>query len=115
MEVISAVKLIAAVTVAILSFLGIAFGGFFSYLAAKHSRQANDAVNHTGEDSHRIYDLAQQNHKAILDTQSALVEFMLSQTAAVDRIEKEVQDHVEWEMRQTYPDPQPGGEPEPGA
>lgn len=54
-----------AITVALLSLMGITFGGFWSFMAAKHSRQANDAVNHTDIEGKRIYELAMQNHELL--------------------------------------------------
>ena len=102
-------EFIVAITVALLSFCGIAFGAFFSYLAAKHSRQANDAVNHTGDEGHRIYDLARTNSRMIEVTQQQLMNWILhqrqamaEQTESLDALKSELKKHDEWERATKY-------------
>lgn len=67
---------IAQLILGLFTLLGVLVSSFFAMLGARNSKigavqaqAANKAVNSTGEEGHRIYELATQNHFAIHDVQ----------------------------------------------
>lgn len=93
----SLIELLTALGV-VFTALGVITANLYSRDASKTSRSTNNAVNHTGEEGHRIYELARQNHEAIDQIQSAL----LSHVTKLADVEAKLKEHDDWERDKKY-------------
>jgi hypothetical protein len=86
---------LAQVSVSLLTLAGLVFTAFFAFLGARHSKSANNAVNHTEGVGHRIYKLATDNHtmgtansEAIERVHVLLEDYMVQEEKRLDKIEQ---------------------------